>query len=169
MAVAVGGAGEASRRQACRIDEDAQFLRQLTRKGALGQLPLLHLSTWKFPKPSHGPPGRALLKQHPAIGGDQRRRDHEQCRTFFHRNAKRLQFIKNDPLICMIRGNEAASHWGVGMRRISEIFKDRRAATAVEYGLILSLIFLAMVAAVRGVASTTTDMWNNVSNAVSDR
>ena len=55
------------------------------------------------------------------------------------------------------------------MRRISQIFKDRRAATAVEYGLILSLIFLAMVAAVKGVATETTEMWNNVSNAVTKR
>ena len=53
------------------------------------------------------------------------------------------------------------------MRRLKELLRDKRAATAVEYGLILSLIFLAMVVAVRGVASETTSMWNNVSNAVS--
>jgi pilus assembly protein Flp/PilA len=58
---------------------------------------------------------------------------------------------------------------GVLMRRVVDLIKDRRAATAVEYGLILSLIFLAMVAAVRGVANETTTMWNNVSNAVTKR
>lgn len=55
------------------------------------------------------------------------------------------------------------------MRRLKDLMKDRKAATAVEYGLILSLIFLAMVVAVRGVASETTSMWNNVSEAVTNR
>ena len=52
------------------------------------------------------------------------------------------------------------------MRRLFDLLKDKKAATAVEYGLILSLIFLAMVVAVQGVATQTTSMWNNVSNAV---
>jgi len=52
------------------------------------------------------------------------------------------------------------------MRRFFDIFKDERAATAVEYGLILAMIFLAMVGALTVVAGTTTDMWNNVSEAV---
>ena len=34
---------------------------------------------------------------------------------------------------------------GSEMRHLTEILKDRRGATAVEYGLILALIFLAMV------------------------
>ena len=34
------------------------------------------------------------------------------------------------------------------MRRLFELRKDERGATAVEYGLILALIFLAMVGAV---------------------
>jgi pilus assembly protein Flp/PilA len=44
--------------------------------------------------------------------------------------------------------------------------KDERAATAVEYGLILALIVLAMMAALQSVASTTINMWNNVSTQV---
>ena len=52
------------------------------------------------------------------------------------------------------------------MRRFFGIFKDERGATAVEYGLILAMIFLAMVGALTVVAGTTTDMWNMVSNAV---
>jgi pilus assembly protein Flp/PilA len=53
------------------------------------------------------------------------------------------------------------------MRRIFSIFKDRRGATAVEYALILALIFLAMVGAVSQFAETTIDMWGNISNEVS--
>ena len=44
--------------------------------------------------------------------------------------------------------------------------RNRRGATAVEYGLILSLIVLTMIAALQGLASTTTGMWNNVSDKV---
>ena len=54
------------------------------------------------------------------------------------------------------------------MRRIKDLIKDNRAATAVEYGLILALVFLAMVTAVQGFASGTIQMWNNVANEVSD-
>ena len=52
------------------------------------------------------------------------------------------------------------------MRHLQAIFRDRRAATAVEYGLILALIFLAMVMSLRNVATATTGMWNNVSHEV---
>lgn len=55
------------------------------------------------------------------------------------------------------------------MRRLVDLVKDSRGATAVEYGLILALIFLAMVAALQGVATENTKMWNNVSNKVSGR
>jgi pilus assembly protein Flp/PilA len=53
------------------------------------------------------------------------------------------------------------------MRRLRDLISDKKAATAVEYGLILALIFLAMVTALANVASVTTGMWNNVSNEVS--
>lgn len=55
------------------------------------------------------------------------------------------------------------------MRRLKQLMKDRRGATAVEYGLILALVFLAMVMAVRGVAQSTVSMWDNVSNEVTKR
>ena len=52
------------------------------------------------------------------------------------------------------------------MKRLFGIFNDERGATAVEYALVLALIFLAVVGAVNGVAAVTIDMWGNVSNAV---
>lgn len=39
---------------------------------------------------------------------------------------------------------------------------DSTGATAVEYGLIVALIVIAMIAALIGVADTTIDMWNDV-------
>ncbi len=55
---------------------------------------------------------------------------------------------------------------GTGMRHLKKMIRDKRAATAVEYGLILALIFLAMVVSLRNVATATTTMWNNVSDEV---
>jgi pilus assembly protein Flp/PilA len=52
------------------------------------------------------------------------------------------------------------------MRPLFKLFRDERGATAVEYGLILALIFLAMVGAVGVFANTTTQMWNTVSTKV---
>jgi len=43
---------------------------------------------------------------------------------------------------------------------------DKKAATAVEYGLIVALIVIAMVASFQELANTTTTMWNNVSTKV---
>lgn len=51
-------------------------------------------------------------------------------------------------------------------RQLLRLVCDDRGATAVEYGLILALIFLAMVGAIRGVASSTIGMWNDVSDKV---
>jgi pilus assembly protein Flp/PilA len=47
---------------------------------------------------------------------------------------------------------------------LKHIGNDNSGATAVEYGLILSLLVIAMLAALNGVATTTIDMWNTVSD-----
>ena len=52
------------------------------------------------------------------------------------------------------------------MRRFFARFKDERGATSVEYGLILALVFLAMIGAVSLFGQTTIEMWNMVSNKV---
>ena len=52
------------------------------------------------------------------------------------------------------------------MRRFFQIFKDERAATAVEYGLILAMIFLAMMAGISNFANATINMWEYVENSV---
>ena len=43
---------------------------------------------------------------------------------------------------------------------------DERGATAVEYGLILALIFLAMIGAVRAFGVNAIDMWTNLSTTI---
>lgn len=46
------------------------------------------------------------------------------------------------------------------------LLRCRRAATVVEYGLILALVVLAIMSALIGLADVTTGMWNNVSDTV---
>ncbi|MFM9828671.1 MAG: Flp family type IVb pilin [Sphingomonas sp.] len=55
----------------------------------------------------------------------------------------------------------AVRHW------LKYLAKDQSGASAVEYGLIASLIVIAMIASFRQVATVTTGMWNNVSSTVS--
>ena len=53
------------------------------------------------------------------------------------------------------------------MRRpTSRMLADERGATAVEYGLIVSLIVLAMFGALNGVAGVTTNLWTMIANEV---
>ncbi len=51
-------------------------------------------------------------------------------------------------------------------RSLSELSNDKRGSTAVEYGLIASLIVIASIAALKNFASTNTKMWTNVSEEV---
>ena len=47
---------------------------------------------------------------------------------------------------------------------ISRLIADKGGATAVEYGIILAMIFLAMIVAVGGVGNSTSALWNKVSD-----
>nr|WP_139809997.1 Flp family type IVb pilin [Sphingomonas azotifigens] len=46
------------------------------------------------------------------------------------------------------------------------VARANRGATAVEYGLILALIVLALISALSGLGSTTSQLWGNVSQKV---
>lgn len=50
------------------------------------------------------------------------------------------------------------------MNKFLELLRSTRAATAVEYGLILALIFLAALVAITAVGSSTNSMWKKVSD-----
>ncbi|HKT86746.1 MAG TPA: Flp family type IVb pilin [Novosphingobium sp.] len=45
---------------------------------------------------------------------------------------------------------------------LNQLLRDETGASAVEYGLILAMIVLAMMAALNSVATSTIDMWNDV-------
>jgi pilus assembly protein Flp/PilA len=50
------------------------------------------------------------------------------------------------------------------MKKLQELRGCTRAATAVEYGLILALVFIAAMGAIGQVSTQTNGMWNNVSS-----
>lgn len=51
------------------------------------------------------------------------------------------------------------------MNKFHRLLRSTRAATAVEYGLILALIFLAALMAVTAVGKSTIIMWTDVSDS----
>ena len=55
------------------------------------------------------------------------------------------------------------------MRKFWKLLRDEKAATAIEYALIVAFIALAAMAAIIGVANKTNTMWNNVSQNVTDQ
>lgn len=50
------------------------------------------------------------------------------------------------------------------MARLFSFCACTRAATAIEYGLILALVFMAIVGTISQVSDASNNMWNNVSN-----
>lgn len=51
-------------------------------------------------------------------------------------------------------------------RLLRALKRDEKGATAIEYGLILAMIVLAIMGALSNVARKTNSMWYNVSNEV---
>lgn len=47
---------------------------------------------------------------------------------------------------------------------LKAFFEDENGATSIEYGLIVSLIFLAIIAAVKSYTNTTSDMYSTISS-----
>jgi pilus assembly protein Flp/PilA len=54
------------------------------------------------------------------------------------------------------------------MPKIDRILHDERGATAIEYGLIASLIVIAIIGSMNIFAAETTDMWNYVSGSMTN-
>lgn len=52
------------------------------------------------------------------------------------------------------------------LRGLRALVRERRGATAIEYGLILALITLTIMTALIGVAEVTTNMWGNINSKV---
>ena len=53
--------------------------------------------------------------------------------------------------------------WRVALRAV---LRNSDAGTAIEYGLIASLVIITMLASLQGLANITVSMWTNVSTQV---
>ena len=52
------------------------------------------------------------------------------------------------------------------MKRFARLVRDTKGATAIEYGLIVALIVIAMIGGLKLFAGNAISMWNNVSSNV---
>jgi pilus assembly protein Flp/PilA len=52
------------------------------------------------------------------------------------------------------------------MMRLARLLRDKRGATAVEYGLIAALVVMGAFLGIKTFANTSVGMWNNVSSTV---
>jgi pilus assembly protein Flp/PilA len=53
-------------------------------------------------------------------------------------------------------------------RLLRNLLADVRGATAIEYGLILALVVLGLMAALIALANSSTSLWTDVSTQVRD-
>ncbi len=53
-------------------------------------------------------------------------------------------------------------------RRLSNIIRDVRGTSSVEYGIILGMIVLVVFLAIEGVATETIGMWDDISTKSSN-
>lgn len=51
---------------------------------------------------------------------------------------------------------------------LARLVQDDEGATAIEYGLILALIAMALFGAVRGIADNNTGLWATVKDKVTE-
>jgi pilus assembly protein Flp/PilA len=70
----------------------------------------------------------------------------------------RYAFAENRPF--------AGADGVAGMRKFLKLVGDEKGGTAIEYGLILALVVIAMIAALVLLADTTTEMWTGISDNV---
>ena len=52
------------------------------------------------------------------------------------------------------------------MARFRQLFRDQRGATAIEYGLIMSLVFLAVMGGVAALGDSVRGRWGDISTKV---
>jgi len=51
----------------------------------------------------------------------------------------------------------------MGNSILKRVLRDQKGATAIEYGLIVALIVIGIMASLNALAGTVVDMWNMIS------
>jgi pilus assembly protein Flp/PilA len=60
----------------------------------------------------------------------------------------------------------SAPNRACALRLINEFRNDESGATAIEYGLIVALIFLAIIGAVKNFGATTNEMYTGIETEI---
>ncbi len=157
-------AGEGEGRQIIRRDGDAKLLGEFAAQGLLGRFSTLHLAAGELPQPGMRLTHGALLHQEaPLIVGQRHRDDGKYFSQIGHVDTSLSLFCHPGVM------SRERSERNTGMRFFTvRLMSDQRGATAIEYGLIVAVIVIALIAGFQNLASVTTGMWNNVNSAVTN-
>lgn len=60
----------------------------------------------------------------------------------------------------------SASDKATGLRRFRRMLRDESGATAIEYGLIASVVVIVIIAGVTGYGEAITAQWNWISGVI---
>lgn len=165
MPIAARIVDEAGRRHRAIIERQPQLLGNLTAQGKARIFAGFDLSSGELPQSSVRLSGLRLLQQQPFVtiandGSD----DQQRCRIIFQTVPTLEPFLNADlrqPFTgTMIGGSEAMKLLSI----FQGIVADNRGATAIEYGLILAMVFLAMVGALEAFGGEVTTIFNDVSS-----
>jgi pilus assembly protein Flp/PilA len=158
--------GPASGAQRLDVDANAKFFVQFAPQTSRQSLTRLALTARKFPQPAMLAVQRPPLHQNAASGVHQRsRRNNRQFLIHIFDSVHR-QFVN---LNCGKRQAQEHKYQGwmtTMLKLITKLRADYRGATAVEYGLIVSLIFLASVGAMQAFGDGAMGMWDDISTNV---
>ena len=159
--------GKSERPHCDRIERQSKLLAHLPNQRKSRSLHDFHLPARKLPLSGVALSGKCLLEQQAALPvADRRRNDGQPCRNFCHRKNPCERIVKAVLALpttgTKIGGSDAMKI----VKQLLRLARDSRGATAIEYGLIVSLIVIAMIGALRGLADENTGMWSWVEDDV---
>lgn len=54
------------------------------------------------------------------------------------------------------------------LKLLQSLLKDRKGGTAIEYGMIATVIVVSLIASITALGNVTTGMWSNVNTKIDD-
>ncbi|MBY0304414.1 MAG: Flp family type IVb pilin [Sphingomonas sp.] len=54
------------------------------------------------------------------------------------------------------------------LKLLQSLLKDRKGGTAIEYGMIATVIVVSLIASITALGNITTGMWSNVNTKIDD-
>jgi pilus assembly protein Flp/PilA len=85
----------------------------------------------------------------------------------------RKPLVRRLPVVCLARvGGDLERNFasgeptGIEMKKLIQMIRDTKGATAIEYGLIAALIAVAAITAMQGLGTSLNTTFTNVSTAM---